>query len=85
MLDHDAEQIEAMRRFGWRVYYGDATRLDLMRTAGADKARVLVVAIDDIEQSIDCVRMIRANFPNAADRRARAQRPALLRAATSSA
>ena len=55
VLDHDAEQIEAMRRFGWRVYYGDATRLDLMRTAGADKARVIVVAIDDIEQSVDCV------------------------------
>ena len=65
VLDHDAEQIEAMRRFGWRVYYGDATRLDLMRTAGADKARVIVVAIDDIEQSLDCVRMIRDNFPNA--------------------
>ncbi len=65
VLDHDAEQIEAMRRFGWRVYYGDATRLDLMRTAGADKARVIVVAIDDIEQSVDCAKMIRANFPNA--------------------
>jgi glutathione-regulated potassium-efflux system protein KefC len=62
VLDHDAEQIEAMRRFGWRVYYGDATRLDLMRTAGADKARVIVVAIDDIEQSVECVKMIRANF-----------------------
>jgi len=65
VLDHDAEQIEAMRRFGWRVYYGDATRLDLMRTAGADKARVIVVAIDDIEQSIECVKMIRSNFANA--------------------
>ncbi len=65
VLDHDAEQIEAMRRFGWRVYYGDATRLDLMRTAGADKARVIVVAIDDIEQSIECVKMIRANFADA--------------------
>jgi glutathione-regulated potassium-efflux system ancillary protein KefC len=65
VLDHDAEQIEAMRRFGWRVYYGDATRLDLMRTAGADKARVVVVAIDDIEQSVECVRMIRANFADA--------------------
>ena len=72
VLDHDAEQIEAMRRFGWRVYYGDATRLDLMRTAGADKARVIVVAIDDIEQSIDCVKMIRDNFPNATSSRARA-------------
>jgi glutathione-regulated potassium-efflux system ancillary protein KefC len=66
VLDHSAEQIEAMRRFGWRVYYGDATRLDLMRTAGADQARVIVVAIDDIEQSVDCVKMIRANFPRAA-------------------
>jgi glutathione-regulated potassium-efflux system ancillary protein KefC len=65
VLDHDAEQIEAMRRFGWRVYYGDATRLDLMRTAGADKARIIVVAIDDIEQSVDCVKMIRVNFPQA--------------------
>jgi glutathione-regulated potassium-efflux system ancillary protein KefC len=66
VLDHSAEQIEAMRRFGWRVYYGDATRLDLMRTAGADQARVIVVAIDDIEKSVDCVKMILANFPKAA-------------------
>jgi len=65
VLDHDAEQIEAMRRFGWRVHYGDATRLDLMRTAGADSARVIVVAIDDIEQSVECARMIRENFPDA--------------------
>ncbi|MGZ8259352.1 MAG: glutathione-regulated potassium-efflux system protein KefC [Caldimonas sp.] len=65
ILDHDAEQIEAMRRFGWRVHYGDATRLDLMRTAGADRARVIVVAIDDIEQSVDCAKMILANFPEA--------------------
>ena len=40
VLDHDAEQIEALRRFGWRVFYGDATRLDLLRTAGASSARV---------------------------------------------
>ncbi len=65
VLDHDAEAIEALRKFGWRVHYGDATRLDLVRTAGADKARVIVVAIDDIEQSVDCARMVRENFPNA--------------------
>ena len=64
VLDHDAEAIEALRKFGWRVHYGDATRLDLMRTAGADKARVIVVAIDDIEQSVDCAKMIRENFPD---------------------
>jgi glutathione-regulated potassium-efflux system ancillary protein KefC len=63
VLDHDAEQIEAMRRFGWRVFYGDATRLDLMRTAGADKARVLVLAIDDVAMSIQVAEMARAHFP----------------------
>ncbi|MGZ5712849.1 MAG: glutathione-regulated potassium-efflux system protein KefC [Caldimonas sp.] len=63
VLDHDAEAIEALRKFGWRVYYGDATRLDLMRTAGADKARILVLAIDDIEQSVECAKMVRENFP----------------------
>jgi glutathione-regulated potassium-efflux system ancillary protein KefC len=65
VLDHDAEAIEALRRFGWRVHYGDATRLDLMRIAGADRARVVVVAIDDIEQSVECARMVRENFPDA--------------------
>jgi glutathione-regulated potassium-efflux system ancillary protein KefC len=63
VLDHDAEQIEAMRRFGWPVFYGDATRLDLLRTAGADKAKVFVLAIDDVDQSIAVARMVRANFP----------------------
>ncbi len=64
MLDHDAEQIEAMRRFGWLAHYGDATRLDLMRVAGAAQARVLVLAIDDVDQSVAVARMVREHFPN---------------------
>jgi glutathione-regulated potassium-efflux system ancillary protein KefC len=63
VLEHDAEQVEAVRRFGWPVFYGDATRLDLLRTAGAEQARVMVVAIDDVEQSIECVRLAREHFP----------------------
>jgi glutathione-regulated potassium-efflux system ancillary protein KefC len=63
ILDQDAEQIEAMRRFGWRVFYGDATRLDLVRTAGAEKARVFVIAIDDVDQSVALARMLREHFP----------------------
>ena len=39
MLAHDAEQVEAVRRFGWKAFYGDATRLDLLLAAGAAKAR----------------------------------------------
>ena len=64
VLDHDAEQIETMRRFGWPVYYGDATRLDLMRTAGAASAKLLVLAIDDVEQSVEAAKMVRENFPH---------------------
>jgi glutathione-regulated potassium-efflux system ancillary protein KefC len=63
VLDHDSEQIEGVRRFGWRAYYGDATRLDLLRVAGAAEARVLVVAIDDIEQSLALVDLAREHFP----------------------
>ena len=74
MLDHDAEQVEAVRRFGWRVFYGDATRLDLLRTAGAAKARVLVLAIDDVEQSLEWSTLVREHFPQLHDRGARAQR-----------
>lgn len=62
VLDHDAEMIEAARSFGYTVYYGDATRLDLLRTAGAATARVLVVAVDDTEQSLAIVDLARAHF-----------------------
>ncbi|HSV51867.1 MAG TPA: glutathione-regulated potassium-efflux system protein KefC [Burkholderiaceae bacterium] len=63
VLDHDAEMIEAARAFGWPVFYGDATRLDLLRTAGAAKARILVVAVDDKEQSLEIVDIAREHFP----------------------
>ena len=65
VLDHDAEMIEAARRFGYRVFYGDATRLDLLRTAGASRAKVLVVAVavDDVAQSLEIVDLAREHFP----------------------
>jgi glutathione-regulated potassium-efflux system ancillary protein KefC len=63
VLDHDAEMIEAARSFGYRVFYGDATRLDLLRTAGAESAKILVVAVDDVEQSLELVDIARAHFP----------------------
>lgn len=63
VLDHDAEAVEALRKFGWRVFYGDATRLDLLRTAGASTARVLVLAIDDAVQSLKVAEIAREHFP----------------------
>lgn len=64
VLEHDADQVESLRRFGWNVFYGDATRLDLLRIAGADKARVLVLAIDDVDHSIEIAAMVRQHFPD---------------------
>jgi glutathione-regulated potassium-efflux system ancillary protein KefC len=63
VLDYDSEAVEGIRRFGLTVFYGDATRLDLLRKAGAAEARVLVVAIDDVEQSLSLVDMAREHFP----------------------
>ena len=63
VLDHDAEAVEALRKFGWRVFYGDATRLDLLRTAGAGTARVLVLAIDDVAQNLKVAEIAREHFP----------------------
>lgn len=63
VLDHDADMIEAVRAFGYRVFYGDATRLDLLRTAGAANARILVLAVDDVEQSMKIVDLVHEHFP----------------------
>ncbi|MDO8248120.1 MAG: glutathione-regulated potassium-efflux system protein KefC [Rhodoferax sp.] len=62
VLDHDAEMIEVARNFGYRVFYGDATRLDLLRTAGAASANILVVAVDDMGQSLQIVDLVREHF-----------------------
>jgi glutathione-regulated potassium-efflux system ancillary protein KefC len=63
VLDHDPEQIELLRKFGFRVFYGDATRLDLLQSAGAARARVLVNAIDNVEDSLVLVDLVREHFP----------------------
>ena len=63
VLDHSVEILEIARAFGYRVFYGDATRLDLLRIAGAEHARVLVVAVDDPEQSLKIATLARKHFP----------------------
>jgi glutathione-regulated potassium-efflux system ancillary protein KefC len=64
VLDHDAEMIETARRVGYRVFYGDATRLDLLRTAGIAKAKLLVVAVDNVEQSLKVVDLAKEHYPD---------------------
>jgi voltage-gated potassium channel Kch len=63
-LEHDSEQVELIRRFGNEIFYGDASRLDLLEAAGARKAKVFVLAIDDVEASIRTARSVRENFPH---------------------
>ena len=62
VLDHDADLVDSLRSFGYRVFYGDATRLDLLRTAGAANAQILVVAVDDVEQSLTIVDLAKEHF-----------------------
>ena len=64
LLDSSIEQLELIRQFGWRVHYGDASRLDLLRQAGADKAKLLIVAIDDRDKAHEIVDAAKATFPN---------------------
>ena len=63
VLDHDAEVIETVRAFGYRVFYGDAARLDLLRTAGAAQAKILVLSVDDVAQSLKIVDVVQQHFP----------------------
>ncbi len=62
-LDKSAEQIDTVRRFGNLAYFGDASRLDLLRAAQAHKAEILVLAIDDIEASVRTVQTVKKHFP----------------------
>ena len=63
-LEKDAAQIDVLRRFGAKVYYGDAARADLLRAAGAEHAQVLVIAIDDMEAALRVAEIARRQFPH---------------------
>jgi len=63
LLDHDAGQIELTERFGNKVFYGDAANGELLRSAGAARARLLVIAIDDREKAVRMIQVARNQFP----------------------
>ena len=64
VLDHDPDQIEFLREFGFNVYYGDATRVDLLEAAGAGRAKILVVAVDGMEDSLALIDRVRERWPD---------------------
>ncbi|HEY0745121.1 MAG TPA: monovalent cation:proton antiporter-2 (CPA2) family protein [Steroidobacteraceae bacterium] len=63
-LEANQTQVDFLRRFGNKVFYGDASRLELLRAAHAENAEVFVLAIDDVEASIRTVELIRKHFPH---------------------
>jgi monovalent cation:proton antiporter-2 (CPA2) family protein len=63
-LEASAAQVDFVRRFGNRLHYGDASRLEMLRAAGAAQATVLVVAIDDVEASVRAAELARRHFPH---------------------
>ena len=64
VLDTDPDQVELLRRMGLKVYYGDATRHDLLETAGAGEAETVVVALDSPETTLEVVKTVRKHFPH---------------------
>ncbi|MEM7216914.1 MAG: monovalent cation:proton antiporter-2 (CPA2) family protein [Pseudomonadota bacterium] len=62
-LDSDHAQINFVKKYGNRVYYGDTTRLELLTAAGAKVARILILAIDDEAQSTKTAQLVRKHFP----------------------
>ena len=62
-LERDPGQVDVVRRFGNKVYFGDPTRADVLRAAGAETAKLLVVALDDMEAVLRTVDVAKRNFP----------------------
>ncbi len=63
-LEVNYQQVDFVRRFGNKIYFGDATRLDLLQAAKTGDARLFVLAIDDVEASVKCAALVRRHFPD---------------------
>lgn len=63
VLDNDSDNVDLLRKLGQKVYYGDATRYDLLEIAGANKAQILVIAINDREKRMEMIETVKKHFP----------------------
>ncbi len=64
ILDNDSDRVDLLRKMGFKVFYGDATRIDILKSAGADEAKVLIAAIDSPETNYDLVEKTKKLFPH---------------------
>ncbi|SFC16497.1 monovalent cation:proton antiporter-2 (CPA2) family protein [Spirosoma endophyticum] len=64
VLDFDADRVEILRKIGLKVYYGDASRYDLLHSAGAHEAKIIVIALESAHKSLELVKTVKKHFPN---------------------
>ncbi len=64
ILDHNEANVDVLRRFGFKVYYGDVTRLDLLESAGAGEAELIIITLGDHDKSIELVKLLQKHYPN---------------------
>ena len=64
ILDNDSDRVDLLRKFGYNVYYGDASRFDLMKAAGAERAKIIIIAMDTPEQCLEMVALVKKSFPH---------------------
>jgi monovalent cation:proton antiporter-2 (CPA2) family protein len=64
VLEYDSDHVELLRKLGLKVFYGDASRRDLLRSAGAEQARLLILAVDDHQRTLGLVSTIKKHFPH---------------------
>jgi voltage-gated potassium channel Kch len=64
VLDIDSDRVDLLRKLGIKVYYGDASRYDMLATAGAGSAKILVLALDSPEKTLELVHTVRKHFPH---------------------
>ena len=64
ILDHDASNVDVLRKFGFEVYYGDVTRLDLLEAAGAGEAELLIITIGNVAKARALVRLCQKHYPH---------------------
>ncbi|MCT6647267.1 NAD-binding protein, partial [Enterococcus faecalis] len=63
VLEKNVQQVDIVRRFGTRIFYGAAARLDLLRTAHAGRAQILIISIANVETSLGIAQSVRKHFP----------------------
>lgn len=66
LIDNDPNQVDLMREFGWRCYYGDASRLDLLEEAGIAEAKLFIIAVNDPSAALNMAKLVQARWPKVA-------------------